>query len=153
NPPAAAATVMVMVCDGYCCAMPGVAASARPKTAAVVVRRSAMRIPPLGSSACCCRRSYQARARRVTRGHAGRECGRIPKKSQGPKAGRGSAQLEQLQRVGAADLAPVVLADRRGVEPLGGVVDVLERPVGGEQDAVGADLEHRVEQRLGAEVA
>ena len=50
-------------------------------------------------------------------------------------------------------LQPVVLADRGIVEPDRGVIDVLERPVGREHDAVGADLEDGVDQRLGAEVA
>src|SRR6185312_9842844 len=62
-------------------------------------------------------------------------------------------QLEQAPRVGAADLEPVVLADGAGIEPVGGVIDVLEWPVGGEHDAVGADFQHGVHQRLGAEIA
>src|SRR4051812_38706344 len=56
-------------------------------------------------------------------------------------------QLEQLERVGPPDLDSVFLADGRGVEPDGGMVDVLERPVGGEQDAIGAHRHHGVEQR------
>src|SRR5512138_2541842 len=64
-----------------------------------------------------------------------------------------SAQLEQPFGVAAADLQAVGLADRAGVEPDRRMVDVLERPVGREHDAVGADLEHRIDQGLGAEVA
>src|SRR5262245_903743 len=60
---------------------------------------------------------------------------------------------EQPLRVRPPDLHPIGLADRAGVEPERGVVDVLERPVGGKEDAVRADLEDRVEQRLRAEVA
>src|SRR4051812_1751886 len=63
------------------------------------------------------------------------------------------AEFEQAYRIGAADLFAIGLADARHVEPVGCVVDVLERPVGREQDAVGADLEDRVDQRLRAEVA
>ena len=52
-----------------------------------------------------------------------------------------AVELEQLQRVGATDLRAVDLRDRAGVEPSGGVVDVLERPVGREQDVIRADLQ------------
>src|SRR6185295_19274733 len=64
-----------------------------------------------------------------------------------------SVQPEEPLGVAAADLQAVGLADRAGVEPDCRMVDVLERPVGREHDAVGADLEHRVDQALGAEIA
>jgi hypothetical protein len=46
----------------------------------------------------------------------------------------GAVELEQLQSVGATDLQAIHLRDRAGVEPSSGMVDVLERPVGREQD-------------------
>ena len=63
------------------------------------------------------------------------------------------SELEQPLRIGAADLEPVVLADRAGIEPIGGVIDILERPVGREHDPVGAELEHGGEQRRRVEIA
>src|SRR5579863_2082622 len=46
-----------------------------------------------------------------------------------------TAKLEKLHRIVTSDLAPVRLADRAGVEPARGMVDILERPVGGKHDA------------------
>ena len=62
-------------------------------------------------------------------------------------------QLEQLHRIGAADLEAVGLADVRVVEPLGGLAEILERIVDREHDPVGAELGDRVEHRGRAEVA
>ncbi len=62
-------------------------------------------------------------------------------------------QLEERQGVGAADLQAVGLADGGVVEPVCGMVHVLEGPVGGEQEAVRAHFEQRIDQRLRAEVA
>ena len=61
-------------------------------------------------------------------------------------------QLEQAHGVQAPDLEPVVLADARGIEPIGGVIDVFEGPIDREQDAVAADLQNGVDQGLGAEI-
>src|SRR5271169_205560 len=63
------------------------------------------------------------------------------------------AELEQPPRIGAADLDAVILADRAGVEPKGGVIDILERPVGREHDPVAADFGERVHQRGRMELA
>jgi hypothetical protein len=63
------------------------------------------------------------------------------------------SQPEQPPRILPSDLLPVVLADRAGIEPHRGVVDVLERPVGREHDAVGADFEHGVVERRRVEIA
>src|ERR1700689_2344481 len=60
---------------------------------------------------------------------------------------------EQPPRILPADLRPVILADRAGIEPDRGVVDVLERPVGREHDAVSADFEHGVVERRRVEIA
>src|SRR5262245_54801066 len=46
------------------------------------------------------------------------------------------AELEEPDRVRAPDLHAVGFADACRVEPFGRVVDVLERPVGREEDAV-----------------
>src|ERR1700745_3467191 len=62
-------------------------------------------------------------------------------------------EFEQSDRVEPPDLAPVGVADARRVEPIGRVVDVLEWPVGREQDAVGPDLKDRIDQRLRSEIA
>ena len=62
-------------------------------------------------------------------------------------------QLEQLDRVGASDLAAVGLAHAALVEPVRRVAEVLERVVDREHDPVDADLRDRVEQRGRAEVA
>jgi hypothetical protein len=40
-----------------------------------------------------------------------------------------------------------------GIEPERGVVDILERLVGGKHDAVRADHEHGLDQRLGVEIS
>ena len=66
---------------------------------------------------------------------------------------RSIPQPEQPPRILPADLHPIVLADRAGIEPHRGVVDVLERPVGREYDAVVADFEHGIEQRRRVEIA
>src|ERR1051326_3507794 len=82
-------------------------------------------------------------------------CRRILPPSQRLATGRRPSlvpELKQSPRIGAADLDAVVFADGAGVEPVGGVVDVFERPVGREHDAVGADFQHGVDQRLGAEI-
>src|SRR5260370_2632222 len=57
-------------------------------------------------------------------------------------------EFEQLEGVGAPDLDAVGFADAGRIEPLGGVVDVLEAPVGRKQDPLGAALQHRVDQAL-----
>src|SRR5580658_10291143 len=62
-------------------------------------------------------------------------------------------QPEQPPRILPTDLHPIVLADRAGIEPHRGVVDVLERPVGRKHDAVGADFQHGVVERLRVEIA
>src|SRR5215207_5962558 len=62
-------------------------------------------------------------------------------------------ELEQVDGVAPADLHAIVLADAGAVEPVGGVVDVFERPVDREQKAVRSDLEDGIDQRLGAEIA
>src|SRR5215510_8507030 len=62
-------------------------------------------------------------------------------------------ELEQVDRVAPADLQAIVLADAGAVEPVGGVIDIFERPVNREQDAVGPDLENGIDQRLRAEIA
>ena len=56
-------------------------------------------------------------------------------------------QLEQLDRIVAADLRAVGLADLGLVEPLRAFVDVLERPVDREHHALGAHLGHGIDQR------
>src|SRR5580693_1904221 len=70
-----------------------------------------------------------------------------------PRRGALIRNPEQPPRVLAPDLHPIILADRAGVEPIGGVVDVLERPVGREHDAVGADFQHGVVERRRVEIA
>ena len=65
----------------------------------------------------------------------------------------GHVQLEQFDRIGPPDLEPVRRADGGDVEPFGRLVDILERPVGREQDAVRAELQHGVEQRGRTEIA
>src|SRR5262245_33167188 len=62
-------------------------------------------------------------------------------------------QLEQLERIGASDLAAVGLADLRVVEPAGGVAEILERVIDREHHAIDADLSHRIDQRGRAEMA
>jgi len=49
-------------------------------------------------------------------------------------------ELEQGGRVKAPNLFPVNFAEARIVKPASGMIDVLERPVGREQDAVCANL-------------
>src|SRR5689334_24619388 len=65
---------------------------------------------------------------------------------------RRHVELEQAGRIAPADLEPVILAEAGAVEPVGRMVDILERPVDREQDAVGADFEDGIDQRLGAEI-
>jgi len=62
-------------------------------------------------------------------------------------------EFEQFDGVQTTDFQAVCLADAHRVEPVGGVVDVLEGPVGGVQQVVGADFQQRVNQGLGAEIA
>ena len=62
-------------------------------------------------------------------------------------------ELEQVDGIAPADLQAIVLADAGAVEPVGGVIDVFERPVDREQNAVRSDLENGIDQRLGAEIA
>ena len=62
-------------------------------------------------------------------------------------------EFEQVDRIAPADLQAVVLADAGAVEPVGGVIDVFERPVDREQKTVRSDLEDGVDQRLGPEIA
>ena len=63
-------------------------------------------------------------------------------------------QLEQSHR---ALVRPILSRSfsliGQAVEPVRGVVDVFERPVGREHDPVGADFQHGVEQRRGVEIA
>jgi hypothetical protein len=66
---------------------------------------------------------------------------------------RSVPQPEQPPRILPPDLQAVILADRAGIEPDRGVVDVLEGPVGREHDAVGADFEHGVVERRRVEIA
>ena len=63
-----------------------------------------------------------------------------------------SIQFEQIDRVEPPDLEPVGVADAGPVEPICRVIDVLEWPVGREKDAIGADLEDRINQRLRSEI-
>src|ERR1700712_3238630 len=62
-------------------------------------------------------------------------------------------KLEQPQRVFSSDLFPISFADGGAVEPLRGMIDVLERPIRGKQNSIGADLEQRIDQRLGTKVS
>ena len=63
-----------------------------------------------------------------------------------------SIQFEQIDRVEPPDLEPVGVADAGPVEPICRVIDVLEWPVGREKDAIGADLEDRINQLLRSEI-
>ena len=65
----------------------------------------------------------------------------------------GVCELKHAQRVVSSDLDPVRLADGGVVEPLRGVIDVLERPVRGEQNAIGSDFKQGVDQGLGAKIS
>ncbi len=67
-------------------------------------------------------------------------------------SGFAEVELEQVDRIAPADLQTIVLADAGAVEPVGGVIDIFERPVNREQDAVRSDLEDGIDQRLGAEI-
>ena len=62
-------------------------------------------------------------------------------------------QLEKLARVIAADLAPIRFADWADIEPSRRMIDVLERPVGREHDAVRAEHQDRIDQRLGMKIS
>ena len=56
-------------------------------------------------------------------------------------------ELEQVNGVAATDLQAIVLADARAVEPVRGMIDVFERPVDREQNAVRSDFENGIDQR------
>src|SRR2546430_722045 len=62
-------------------------------------------------------------------------------------------ELEQVDGIAPADLVAIVLADAGAVEPVGGMIDVFERPVDREQDAIRSDFEDGIDQRLRAEIA
>src|SRR6185437_1935257 len=62
-------------------------------------------------------------------------------------------QLEQLDRVAAADFDAVGLADIGLVEPLRAFTDVLERPVDRKHHAVGPDHGHGIDHCRGVEIA
>src|SRR6185369_15446337 len=62
-------------------------------------------------------------------------------------------ELEQVDGIAPADLDPIVLADAGAVEPVGGMIYILERPVDREQDAVRSDFKNGIDQRLRAEIA
>ena len=63
------------------------------------------------------------------------------------------AQLQKCLGVVPTDLLTVRFADRGAVEPLRGVIDILERPIRREQDSIATDLEQGIDQRLGAKVS
>ena len=90
----------------------------------------------------------RTRPHRAKRGRAPRR-----RRASGRQSERQSFSLNSFSRIGAADLQAIGFADGRDIEPVRGVIDILEWPVGREQDAVGADLEDCVDQRLGAEIA
>src|SRR5262245_43755753 len=58
---------------------------------------------------------------------------------------RDTIELEQAESIEAADLEPVGFADAGGVEPIRRVIDVLQRPIGREQDTIGPDLKDRID--------
>src|SRR6266571_2820240 len=62
-------------------------------------------------------------------------------------------ELEQPEGVIPSDLSSVRLADGCAVEPLRGVIDILEGPIRREQDSICADLKQGIDERLGAEVS
>src|SRR5215216_2798232 len=68
------------------------------------------------------------------------------------EGGFAEVELEQVDGIAPADLQAIVLADAGAVEPVGGVVDVFERPVDREQKTVRSDLEDGLDQRLRAKI-
>lgn len=72
-----------------------------------------------------------------------------------PQPGKRASQvqLKQLGRIGPSDLDPVALADCGNIEPIRRMIDVLERPVGRKQDAIGSHFQNGVDQRLRAEIS
>src|SRR5262249_1524473 len=62
-------------------------------------------------------------------------------------------KLEQLARIIASDFATISFTDRADIEPGGGVIDVLERPVSRKHDAVRAEHQDRIDQRLGMKIS
>src|ERR1700684_766465 len=64
-----------------------------------------------------------------------------------------STEIKQRLRVGSADLDPIRLGDLGGIEPAAALHVILERIVDREQYAVGADGQHRRNERRRAEVA
>jgi len=49
-------------------------------------------------------------------------------------SGFAEVELEQVDGIAPADLVAIVLADAGAVEPVGGMIDVFERPVDREQE-------------------
>src|SRR5437762_10430751 len=67
--------------------------------------------------------------------------------------GFAEVELEQVDGIAPADLQAIVLADAGAVEPVGGMIDVFERPVDREQDTIRSYFEDGIDQRLRAEIA
>src|ERR1041385_3703126 len=62
-------------------------------------------------------------------------------------------KLEQFQRIGAAELAPILFAQRQRVKPVCRIADILKRIVRRPQHTLQPDLGDRLVKRRGREVA
>src|SRR5947207_4657761 len=125
-------------------------AFARPKIMCVS-RSGSIRLAPHRCAACAL-----ASVTKISksRSKSGNDCGsrRRVERRASTRIVRASVQLEQLARIIAPDLGAIGFADRTDIEPLRGVIDILERPVCRKHDAVRTQHQDRVDQRLGLKI-
>src|SRR5262245_60736028 len=105
-----------------------------PRPAAGQAARSALALGRRGRSRRRGRRADAdeprgARYPAIARGRHRAEAGASGSLRSLPRRSSRLLQLEQLERIGAPDLAAVGLADLRLVEPAGGIAEVLERVI------------------------